>query len=111
MAAEPRNKEPAEGKTGKIVAALVLVLGVGALVYINLEPAPEVEPEAAAEAVGQGELADCLDRRVGAVENMKADGVLNDAQYASFKMRAETYCEYEFGEASSAPPQPGSSGQ
>ena len=37
-------------------------------------------------------LQSCLDQRVGDVDNMKAEGVINDAQYASFRQRAEALC-------------------
>ncbi len=37
-------------------------------------------------------LQNCLAQRVGNVEEMKADGILSDAQFASFKSRAENLC-------------------
>ncbi|MEM8555732.1 MAG: hypothetical protein AAGF71_13015 [Pseudomonadota bacterium] len=39
------------------------------------------------------ELAACLERRVGDVEQMKADGVIGDAQYTAFKQRAQDMCK------------------
>jgi len=35
----------------------------------------------------------CLARRVGDVETMKSDGIINDAQYASFKSSAIKLCQ------------------
>lgn len=37
-------------------------------------------------------LAACLEKRVGDVDQMKEDGLLNDQKYASFKVRAEQLC-------------------
>lgn len=34
----------------------------------------------------------CLAARVGDVEAMKAEGIVNDAQYADFKRRAIAFC-------------------
>jgi competence protein ComGC len=38
------------------------------------------------------DLQNCLDQRVGDVEKMKSEGVINDAQYTSFRQRAEDLC-------------------
>ena len=37
-------------------------------------------------------LDDCLAQRVGDVDRMKEEGVLSDAQYGSFRSRAEELC-------------------
>lgn len=37
-------------------------------------------------------LQNCLVQRVGNVEEMKADGILSDAQFTAFKSRAESLC-------------------
>ena len=37
-------------------------------------------------------LQECLAKRVGDVDQMKEDGVLSDAQYGSFRARAEELC-------------------
>ena len=37
-------------------------------------------------------LQNCLAERVGDVDKMKAEGVVNDAQYTSFRQRAEELC-------------------
>lgn len=41
-------------------------------------------------------LAACLTERVGAVDKMKAEGIVSAAQYDTFKARAVAYCETEF---------------
>jgi hypothetical protein len=43
-------------------------------------------------------LQDCLDQRVGDVDKMKAEGIVNDAQYASFRQRAEELCRAQNAE-------------
>ncbi len=91
-----------DGRTGKIVAAIILTIGIGALVYMNREsflPPPPVEEE-----VALPELAACLERRLEAVETMRVENLLNDAQYELFKSRAEAFCIYKHGDADSAPP-------
>ena len=92
-----------DGKIGRIIAALVLAAGIGAFVYINRESF--IDPPPVEEEIAQPELAACLERRLGAVENMRADDLLNDAQYEMFKGRAEAYCIYEFGDLGDRPPQ------
>ncbi len=85
-----------------MIAALVLAAGIAAFGYLNRErfiAPPEVEEEIARPA-----LAACLDRRLGAVENMRAEDLLNDTQYDLFRSRAEAYCLYEFGDVDSSPP-------
>ena len=34
----------------------------------------------------------CLSQRIGDVDQMKSEGILSDAQYSAFKMRAEELC-------------------
>ncbi len=91
-----------DGKVGRIIAALILAAGIGIFAYLNRESF--IEPPPVEEEITQPELAACLERRLGAVENMRADDLLNDTQYELFKARAEAYCLYEFGDADSAPP-------
>ncbi|MGI9350454.1 MAG: hypothetical protein ACR2O3_02725 [Rhizobiaceae bacterium] len=50
----------------------------------NIDTAPD---EAANPA-----LAACLQQRVGDVDRMKDEGILSEAQYASFRARAEELC-------------------
>jgi len=43
-------------------------------------------------ATSNPELAACLEKRIGDVDEMKENGVLSEAQYASFRSRAEELC-------------------
>lgn len=94
--------EKPDGNVGRIIAALVLVAGIGIFAYLNRESF--IEPPPVEEEITQPALAACLARRLGAVENMRAEDLLNDAQYELFKARAEAYCLYEFGDVDSSPP-------
>lgn len=45
---------------------------------------------------GNPKLDACLGQRVGDVENMRADGIVNEVQYKAFKSRAISYCQAQF---------------
>ncbi|MBL4758353.1 MAG: hypothetical protein JKY32_12190 [Rhizobiales bacterium] len=90
-----------DGRTGRIVAAIILAIGIGVLAYLGRESflPPPIEEE-----VALPELAACFERRLGAVETMRSENLLNDAQYEMFKSRAEAFCIYRHGDADSVPP-------
>ena len=92
-----------DGRTGRIVAAIILAIGICALVYMNRESFMPSSPVEEA-GIALPELAACLERRLGAVEAMRAEKLLNDGQYEMFKSRAEAFCIYRHGDADSAPP-------
>jgi hypothetical protein len=52
---------------------------------------PIIEQQVQVRPVNAG-LQNCLDQRVGDVETMKSEGVINDAQYTSFRERAQQLC-------------------
>jgi len=56
----------------------------------NLLAGPAARGEPAKQA--NPELAACLKQRVGDVDKMKSDGVIDDSQYALFRRRAEDLC-------------------
>ncbi|HSM18740.1 MAG TPA: hypothetical protein VK844_00010 [Hyphomicrobiales bacterium] len=92
-----------DGPGARIVALLLIAGCLGVLAYLHRETLfPGEEPQAAAAANPQ--LAACLAERIGAVDRMKAEGVVNDAQYAAFRARAEAYCEQQFGGGTGPPP-------
>ncbi len=51
-------------------------------------------PEATTASIADTnpELAQCLQKRIGDVNQMKQDGVLSEAQFSDFKARAEELC-------------------
>ena len=57
-----------------------------------------VSGKQASEAQGSGnpELDACLAQRVGDVDQMKADGVINASQYEAFKGRAISLCQAQY---------------
>lgn len=83
--------------------ALVIAVSIGVILYVNwvgnfralfAEDTAEI-PIFAEQSPVKGvnaALQSCLDQRVGDVDKMKAEGVINDAQYASFRQRAEELC-------------------
>lgn len=87
------------------IIALVLAVAIAGLFYFNWsaeigglfsartdnamvsasQPAKEANPA----------LDACLTQRVGDVDRMKDEGILSDAQYAKFKMRATDLCRVQ----------------
>ncbi len=52
---------------------------------------PIIEQQVQVRPVNTG-LQNCLDQRIGDVEKMRSDGLINDAKYTSFRQRAEDLC-------------------
>lgn len=84
--------------------ALAIAVGLGAILYANWGDdfrAEFAEDRPAIPLIAQqppltsvnAALQSCLDERVGHVDRMKADGVIGDEQYASFRQRAEQLCQ------------------
>jgi len=85
------------------IVALLLAAVLAVLLYMNYkddfsrlvsgeEPAGLPEATTAAIAETNPALAQCLQKRIGDVNQMKQDGVLTEAQFADFKARAEQLC-------------------
>lgn len=89
---------------------LGLVIGVGLLAFMFINWGDEMKHLAASltdgekavlvQPVGQVRvkndnpgLAACLEERIGHVEQMKADGVINEHQYGQFSGRARALCQ------------------
>lgn len=87
-----------DGRMGRLVALLVILVCIASLGFINR--ANFFGSNEADVASINPELAACLEVRVGAVDKMRRDNVINDAQYELFRGRADAYCETEFGENS-----------
>ena len=62
-----------------------------ALVSGNQSGAPALEDKTAAEGANPA-LAACLDKRIGDVNKMRDDGVINDSQFEEFTRRARELC-------------------
>lgn len=77
-------------------ALLVAFTAAAALGWINRDAFLGTDE---AIAAGNPQLAACLSERVGAVEGMRSEGIVNDAQYAAFKTRAVDYCRAQYPSA------------
>lgn len=79
-----------------LAIGLYLVFGLGdeliASFGNNAEAEGHVVEENDAEFMTPA-LRSCLDERVGDVEQMRAEGVLTDAQYEDFRSRAQALCQ------------------
>lgn len=87
---------------GRLVALAIAIAALALMIWIGRNDVSSIQyalslvggPQPV-EQTGSGnpELDACLAQRVGDVEKMKADGVINAAQFESFKSRAITLCE------------------
>ena len=91
------------GSVGRLVAILVIVAGLAALGYIHRDDLFPREQEAAAAL--NPEFVKCRDERVGHVEKMLADGVIDETRHAQFKERAISFCAAQFPPGGDAAPQ------
>lgn len=95
----------ADSVFARLIAA-ALAVGVGVLFYANWSDdlgnffkqsdapslqAGQVDPREVAKPENTA-LAACLEQRVGDVDKMKEEGIINDAQYTAFKARASDLC-------------------
>lgn len=95
----------ADGPVPRVAAMLLILICVAVLAYLHRETLFPFGD--APVAAGDPELLACLAERVGAVDRMQADGVVSEAQYATFRARAEAFCQQQFGGgtgASNLPP-------
>lgn len=102
MAAATEPRSFADTMFARLIALAIAVL-IGVIFYAywaedirNLAAGdapdiPVLSEQAPLQRVNVG-LQNCLERRIGDVDKMKADGVINDAQYTSFRQRAEELC-------------------
>ncbi len=88
----------------RLSALAVAVLAVLAIVWIGrvgfagvaLTPFEHLAPADDTGSADNPQLAACLKERVGAVDQMRADAVIDDGQYGTFKARAVSYCQAQF---------------
>ena len=104
MNRDSARPKPRESLAARAAAVLVAALCLAALAWLNRDailatggrPAPALNPDFVA----------CREARTGQVERMRAEGVINDAQFAQFKARAEETCAGQFPPSASAPAPP-----
>lgn len=80
----------------RLLAVGVALLTAALLVWLNRDALFGASIGADPALAGNPELAACLSERVGAVDKMRAEGIVNDSQYAAFRSRAEAYCQSQF---------------
>ena len=108
MAAASDHRSFADSILARLIAlAIAVLIGVIFFVYwtddirtlmAGDEPQIPVFAEQPPVVGVNAALQNCLDQRVGDVDNMKAEGIVNDAQYASFRQRAESLCRAQHAE-------------
>ncbi|MBZ0215970.1 MAG: hypothetical protein K8F25_05425 [Fimbriimonadaceae bacterium] len=99
-----RQGQGIDGRLGRVIAILVILVCVVSLGIINR--AKLFGWGDADTATPNPELAACLEERVGAVDRMRGEAVINAAQYDLFRGRAEAFCEAQFGELGNPQPDP-----
>ncbi|WP_428696655.1 hypothetical protein [Stappia sp.] len=93
-----------DGPLARLLALLVAGGTLGAIVWIGqvgfagvaMTPFANSLASSGGLAAANPALAACLAERVGAVDQMQADKVINSAQYEAFRARAESYCQTQF---------------
>lgn len=104
MASVENSQGFADSSIARMIA-LVLAVAIAVFLYFNwsaeigglfsasTEPSMVSASQPAKEA--NPALDACLAQRVGDVDRMKGEGILSDAQYAKFKMRAMDLCRVQ----------------
>ncbi|WP_417768708.1 hypothetical protein [Stappia sp.] len=95
-----------DGPAARLLALLVAGGTLGAIVWIGqvgfagvaMTPFANSLASSGGLAAANPALAACLAERVGAVDEMRADKVINSGQYEAFRARAESYCQTQFPE-------------
>ncbi|MTI42350.1 hypothetical protein JM93_01765 [Roseibium hamelinense] len=94
-----------DGVAGRVTALAIAGASLGLMIWIGREDVPILRDTVAmitgssgpsTEGTGNPELDACLAKRVGDVDKMRADGVVSDAQYETFRARAVGFCEAQF---------------
>ena len=79
----------------RLTAAVVLVGCIALLAYIHWR---DISPEMAEMPSAADPSAACIAARHGEVDQMLADGVIDEFRVASFKARAEDFCRSRPGQ-------------
>lgn len=87
---------------GKLAAAVIAVLCIAAIIYLNrailfpsdIEQEPELNPA----------YVECRNKRIGTVRKMRDEGVISEVQFGEFSGRAEAICASKFPPDGAAKP-------
>jgi len=88
------------------ILAMILAVVIGGFLYFNWSAeianlltdnssSMSVVSESQPAKEANDALAACLEQRIGDVERMKKEGILSDAQYNSFSIRAADLCQVQ----------------
>ena len=89
------DKSGQDQRLVRLIALCVFAAGVAYLVYANrslLNP----DEQAQADASLNPQFVACRDERVGQVEQMKKQGIINETQFEEFRERAVNLCAGQF---------------
>ncbi|WP_306027646.1 hypothetical protein [Stappia sp. MMSF_3263] len=103
----PQARRPAgrlDGPAARILALAIAAALASAIAWIGqvgfagvaMTPFANSLAGSGGNAAANPALAACLAERVGAVDQMRADKVINSGQYEAFRARAESYCQTQF---------------
>lgn len=92
-----------DGMAARGVALLVLLLVVAGIGWLNRE---SLFPPEQAAVPADDPVARCLAERAAGIDEMRAQGTIDDDQARLFKSRAEALCQAQVG-GSGQPPLPG----
>lgn len=94
-----------DSRGARLVALVIALAALCLMIWLGREDVPFVRAaltsvtgaaEETAASSGNPQLDACLASRVGDVEKMREEGVINAAQYDTFRGRAVAYCEAQF---------------
>lgn len=100
--ASPSAPSKPTGAVGRGIALAIALAALGLMVWIGRNDVASIQyamslisgkPTSETQGSGNPELDACLAQRVGDVDQMKADGVINASQYEAFKSRAISLCQ------------------
>ena len=90
-----------DGLAARGVAFIVLLLVAAGIVWLNRE---SLFPPEQAAATADDPVARCLAERAMGIDEMLAQGTIDESQASLFKSRAEALCQAQLGQ--SGPPTP-----
>lgn len=81
--------------SGVIVLSLLYYWGQDMKATFFCGDDPQIPISTKKEPTGNAALDACLEKRLGDVKRMKAEGVINDSQFTQFMGRAQQLCEMQ----------------
>jgi hypothetical protein len=98
---EPPPRSALDRPVARLAALGVLLCVAAALAYMHRD---DLFPPPAAAVALDDPVAKCMAARAKDIDQMRTDGVIDDAQASLFKNRAEALCQAQEGQGSGPPP-------